>query len=225
MVRGCVAALLVLLTGAALAEAPYRATFEDGVDYRRLEVPTRSDGVLVVSALFSYASNPSRRLDAELADWAHTLPADVRFERVPAVFNRVWMLLARAYYVAEQCGALDVTHAATYRAIHDEGRLFRDEAEIADFYAGLVSRRPAGRCADREDFLAAFDSFEVANAVAQALALGRVWQPDAMPTLVVAGRWRTDPALAGAQALFAVTDHLIRRARIEADTDAGRSEH
>lgn len=225
-----VALLLGLLPATAAAQARLEL-FRQSEHYVVLPVPTatgatgRRHGGEVVQELFSYACIHCHRLEPALTDWTRQLPDDVRFERVPAVFNRSWMLLAEAYYVAEVCGVLDVTHDAMFAAIHDDGRQFKDAAEIAGFYAERIRNVPPGRgqhrgrCRSREDFLAAFASLEVAQAVQQALALSRVWQVGSVPTLVVAGQWRTDAVLAGShEAMLDVASYLLRRIRAEVQT-------
>lgn len=210
----------LLLAAPALAQSRSDA-FLIGQHYHPLPVPTATatEGIThggpLLQQLFSYACIDCRP-GAE--DWTHGLPPDLRVERVPAVFSESWLLLARAYYVAEVCAVLPHTHEAMFEAIHDQGRQFRDAAEIAAFYAQRVHGQGRGpRCRSRDDFLAAFDSLEVAASVQQALALGRVWQIERLPTLVVAGRWRTDPNLAGSEVVMGeVARQLLRRAEAEA---------
>lgn len=204
--------------------------FRQNEHYVALPVPTATAttaegstyGGLLVQELFSYACIHCHRFEPLLGAWTEQLPEDVRFERVPAVFSSSWMLLAKAYYVAETCAVLDVTHAAMFSAIHEEGRRFEDASAIARFYADSVRGQAEGRCRSRDDFLAAFDSLEVTQAVQQALALSRVWQVGSVPTLVVAGRWRTDARMAASHpAMLDVVDHLLRRSRAEAQTGDG----
>lgn len=228
MMRGLFAVVLLLGLHSASAAQSRLEIFRPQEHYVVLPVPTASasGGQVLVQKLFSYACIHCHRFEPELAAWVGRQPDDVRFERVPAVFSRSWMLLAQAYYVAEVCGVLDHTHDAMFSAIHDDGRRFQDAAEIARFYSerlrGAQRGRDRPRCRSRDDFLAAFESLEVAQAVQQALALSRVWQVGSVPTLVVGGQWRTDGTLAGAHApMLEVADHLTRRSRAEAQTGDG----
>ncbi|MCC5888217.1 MAG: thiol:disulfide interchange protein DsbA/DsbL [Gammaproteobacteria bacterium] len=235
MSRYVLTAVLLLGLLPAVAAQSRLETFRQNEHYIVLPVPTatgttgQSHGGLLVQELFSYACIHCHRLEPALATWTGQLPDDVRFERVPAVFSRSWMLLAEAYYVAEVCGVLGVTHDAMFAAIHEDGRQFKDAADIALFYADrvrAVGQRRGQRCRSREDFLAAFESLEVAQAVAQALALSRVWQVGSVPTLVVAGQWRSDGRLAGSnEAMLDVADYLLRRTRAEAQTSDGSADY
>lgn len=221
--------LLLGLQAAATAQSRLDM-FRQNEHYVVLPVPTATDdsghGGLLVQELFSYACIHCHRFEPELAAWAENLPEDVRFERVPAVFSGSWMLLAKAYYVAEACGVLGITHDAMFSAIHEQGRQFQNAADIARFYAERVRGQTDGSCRSRDDFLAAFESLEVTAALQQALASSRVWQVGSVPTLVVAGRWRTDGRLAGSNpAMLDVADHLLRRSRAEAQTGDGDSDY
>lgn len=222
----CIGAMVLCALLPAVSAQLRVESFRENEHYAALSVPTANDaGTVVVQELFSYACIHCHAFESALADWVEGLPSDVRFERVPAVFNRAWMLLAEAYYVAEVCGVLDVTHDAMFSAIHEQGRSFRDAEAIADFYADTVRGSLSGRCRSRQDFLAAFDSHEVASSVQQALALGRVWQVGGVPTLVVAGTWRTEGRMAGSNAaMLDVVDHLLRRARTDAVAGVGVSD-
>jgi thiol:disulfide interchange protein DsbA len=64
---------------------------------------------------------------------------------------------------------------------------------------------------DGPAFAAAFDSPRVDERLQQALALAREYGIDATPSLVVAGRYKTNPAMAGST-LFAVVDELVGEA-------------
>jgi len=234
MTRVLFTVVLVIGLHSAAAAQSRLEMFRQNEHYVVLPVPTstatagQSHGGLLVQELFSYACIHCHRFEPVITAWAQQLPEDVRFERVPAVFSRGWMLLAKAYYVAEACGVLDFTHDAMFSAIHEEGRRFEDATAIARFYSDRIrgAERVRGqtdtRCRSRDDFLDAFESLEVAQAVQQALASSRVWQVGSVPTLVVAGRWRTDGRLAGSNpAMLEVADHLLRRSRAEAETGDG----
>ncbi len=235
MSRYALTVLLVLgLLPAAAAQSRLDRleVFRQNEHYVVLPVPTatgfggQSHGGLLVQELFSYACVHCHRFEPAIAAWGQRLPDDVRFERVPAVFSRSWMLLAEAYYVAEVCGVLEFTHDAMFSAIHLDGRQFKDATEIAHFYAERMPGQRGGRCRSHEDFLAAFESLEVAQRVQQALALSRVWQIGSVPTLVVAGQWRTDSRLAGSKpATLEVADYLLRRTRAEAQTGDGAPDY
>ena len=220
--------LLCLPATAALAQqenlvAPWR----EGQHYAALPIPVAGEGdQIVVTEFFSYACIHCFQFDPEIDVWLEDKPADVTFERVPAVFNRQWELFARAYYVARACDVLEHTHTPFFRAIHLDRRRFTSSEDIAAFYAQTVSGKGAseGQCSTRQDFLDVFDSFGVGAAVQQSVARGRAYRASGVPTMIVDGTWRTDGQAAGSnEGMLLVVDHLVHRARAAAQAAADGS--
>ena len=219
--------LLVPLVLAAVASAQdgnLVAPWREGQHYAALPIPVASEGdQIVVTEFFSYACIHCFQFDPEIDVWLEDKPADVTFERVPAVFNRQWELFARAYYVARACDVLEYTHTPFFRAIHLDRRRFMSPEDIAAFYAQTVAAGGASReqCSSRQDFLDVFDSFGVGAAVQQSVARGRAYRASGVPTMIVDGTWRTDGQAAGSNGgMLEVVDHLVRRARAAAAADA-----
>jgi thiol:disulfide interchange protein DsbA len=215
------AANVAMATEAGNLVAPWR----EGEHYATLPVPVAADGEkVVVTEFFSYACIHCFQFDPEIEAWLEDKPADVEFERVPAVFNRQWELFAKAYYVARACDVLDVTHTPLFRAIHLDRRRFTSPADVASFYAQTVGAAGVDdrECTEQQDFLDVFDSFGVGAAVQQSVARGRAYQASGVPTMIVDGTWRTDGRAAGSnEAMLDVVDHLVRRARAAAAAEGG----
>ncbi|HSG88249.1 MAG TPA: thiol:disulfide interchange protein DsbA/DsbL [Pseudomonadales bacterium] len=211
-----VALLFLGLQAPAADAASLVEPWVEGEHYVTLPVPvaTGNEGV-TVTEFFSYACIHCFEFDSELEAWRERQPADVTFERVPAVFSRQWMLFAQAYYVARACSVLDTTHVPMFRAIHLERRRFTSPEDVAAFYAELMlGAEGEAQCSTEDDFLKAFNSFGVGAAVQQAMGRGRAYQASGVPTMIVDGTWRTDGRSAGSNdAMLEVVDHLVRRAR------------
>ncbi len=122
--------------------------------------------------------------------------------RVPVLFGAYAeaALHARAFYAAEVLGKLDTMHAAFYDEIHVRGNRLSSREALAEFFARFG--------VDGATFDAAFDSRDVDARVQRAVALGREYRIEAVPTLVVAGRYVTSSAMAGPSVL-AVVDQLV----------------
>lgn len=214
-----------LLLALAVAPTAWAASmverWVEGNHYATLPVPvaTGNEGV-TVTEFFSYACIHCFEFDGQLEAWHERQADDVTFERVPAVFNQQWMLLAQAYYVARACGVLDATHVPLFRAIHLEGRRFTSPDDVAAFYAERAGDMD-GSCTSEADFMNAFNSFGVGASVQQAMARGRAYQASGVPAMIVDGTWRTDGRSAGSnEAMLDVVDHLVRRARAADRADA-----
>ena len=95
-------------------------------------------------------------------------------------------------------------HAAFYDEIHVRGNRLSSREALAEFFARFG--------VDRATFDAAFDSGDVDARVQRAVALSREYGIDAVPSLVVAGRYVTNPGMAGPEVL-AVVDQLVAESR------------
>jgi thiol:disulfide interchange protein DsbA len=189
-----------------VAAAPAAPRFVAGRDYEVLAaappLAATADGV-PVTEFFMYLCFPCSAVEPELERYRTAALGRVALTRVPAVFNSEAELHARAFYAAEELGTLDAMHAAFYDEIHVRGNRLASRAALAEFFARFG--------VDAAAFAAAFDSPRVEAGLQQALALGREYAIDATPSLVVAGRYKTNPAMAGS-ALFAVVDELVGEA-------------
>lgn len=188
----------------------------EGRQYVRLgqTLPT-TPGKIDVVEFFFYMCPHCNAFDPGLEAWAHQLPADVSFRRVPVGVTLMHKLHQRMFYALDAIGALTPqVHAGIFNAFHRAGVEATDEAAIV----GLVGKLGV----DTTKFKAAFNAFGVQAKVNQGLALAQAAGVDTVPALVVAGRWRTSPALAGTpgqsevaqgQQALAVADFLIKQAR------------
>ena len=198
--------LVLLWMGGLSASA--MAEFDEGIDYKTVPTEGLRDGEgIEVLEFFYYGCPHCDRLRPSLEEWKRSLPDDVRFERVPAAFNPRWTLYARAYYAAEALGVLDKGHGPLFDALHRENKKFSTRDDLADFWVRYG--------ADREKFLALMDDFNLDRTkVRRAAALGYRYGLEGVPSLVIDGRWRTSPSIAGGSAnALQVADYLIEKAR------------
>lgn len=177
--------LVLLAAGPALAAATAPV---EGRDYAAIEGGTpfaTPAGQVEVAEVFGYTCPACARLEPMLEAWKRSLPKGARFVAVPAPFGGHWIPYARAYVAAQKLGVAERSHAAMFRALHDERSLpvSRPSAqEIAGFYAAYGV--PEAR------FVAAYED----PSVDAQLARAREWivraGVDHTPVLVVAGKWR-----------------------------------
>ena len=190
--------------------APAAPAFVAGRDYEVLARPAASitDGRIGVTEFFMYPCFPCFAFEGELKDWATRSAGTVALTRVPVIFNSRAELLARAFYAAELLGKGEAMHAAFYEEIHTRG----NPLAAREALAGLFARFGV----DAAAFAAAFDSAAVEARVRAATALAREYRINATPTLVVAGRYSTNPTMSGGR-MLQVVEQLVadeRRAAI-----------
>lgn len=211
---------LLTLTGLALGPAalvaaraaPAADGLIEGEDYALVDPPQppANPGRIEVLEFFSYACPHCRTLQPLIKEWVPGLGPDVDFRSVPVTFGRAaWANLVRLHYALEQMGELARLDEAIFTAIHDErANLFTDRtirAWVAD--QGL----------DADAFAEAYDSFAVNVALSRADTLAATYHIDAVPRLIVAGRYVVLANRARThQDVLAVADKLVERVRAEA---------
>ncbi|TVQ85184.1 MAG: thiol:disulfide interchange protein DsbA/DsbL [Chromatiaceae bacterium] len=211
---------LLTLTGLALGPAglatlraaPAADGLNEGQDYALIDPPQppASPGRIEVLEFFSYACPHCRTLQPLIKEWAPGLGPDVDFRSVPVTFGRAaWANLARLHYALDQMDELARLDEAIFTAIHDErANLFTDRS---------IQAWVAEQDLDADAFTAAYDSFAVNVALSRADTLAATYRIDAVPRLIVAGRYVVLANQARTQQdVLAVAGKLVERARAEA---------
>ena len=190
----------------AVAVSPFVA----GRDYQVLPGATgrigaaAPAGAVEVVEFFMFECFPCYVFEGDLNRWEADTRGSVSLTRVPAMFNPEARLQARAYYTAEVLGKLDAMRPQTFDEIHERGSSLDSRDSLAEFFERFD--------VDRSTFDATFDSSEVDARFQRAVALNREYMVQVTPTIVVAGRYTTDPGLAGSR-MLEVVDQLVAEER------------
>ncbi len=199
-------ALLMLVPFFALTNIN-TAQSQEGTTYTAITPaqPTSADeGMIEVVEIFSYGCSHCHRFEPTLERWLKTKPDNVKFVQLPAIFNGTLALYARAFYAAEALGVLDKIHKPFFEAIHMQKRRMNTEAEIAELFAE--------NGVDKNDFEKAFRSFSVEAKVRRAAELGRRYGVQATPSMVVNGKYITDPGKTnGFQGMINTVNTLVEK--------------
>lgn len=200
--------LYLLLTAGAWAATPVQAQFDAGFDYHLIDppvqIPGAKPGKITVVEFFWYGCPHCYRFEPYLDRWLKHKPADVQFIRIPAPLNPTWTVHARTYYAAKELGVLPRLFQPLFNAIHREGPGLATENTLARFFAHHGVKAAA--------FRAAYGSFSVDAEVRRARALAKRIGISGVPTLVVAGKYRTSLELAGSdQRLIGIVNYLVRK--------------
>lgn len=161
--------------------------FQEGRHYTRLSpqqptVSTEGDRVEVVE-VFQYSCPACFNFEPYLSQWEEGKAEYVNFVRVPAPWNALSELHARAYYTAETLGVLEQIHTPFFREIHVNGNYMQSEAELAEFFAGFG--------VDEETFTSTFSSFAVHTKLQRARDLVTRYRVSGTPGIVVDGKYVT----------------------------------
>lgn len=191
-----------------LAVAPASA-LEPG-EYRTLPVrqPVQApEGKVEVREFFWYGCPHCYALEPRIEAWLQRKPDNVQFVRTPATGGR-WLVHAQAYYAFQALDATGRTHAALFRAIHEQNRRLDSLPALADF--------AAEQGVDPDKFRQAFNSFGVRTQVERAKQINAAFQVTSVPMFAVDGKYVTSAAMTrGEQRLFAVLEELVQLAARE----------
>jgi thiol:disulfide interchange protein DsbA len=198
-----VLAALAFATGAA-------ADLVEGRDYSRMKIPHAVDTgkKIEVIEFFSYGCPHCNDLESYLQTWVKTLPPDVQFRRVPVMFQDRWRPLAKIYYTLDAMGEDIRLSPEVFKAIHISGLPLYQEKAFFDW--------AASKGLDRAKVADVYNSFGVDSKLKRALLLAQEYNIQAVPTLVVDGKFVTSSDRVGGHAgAPAALDALVGKARAE----------
>lgn len=173
-------------------DGPASARFQLGTHYERLSPtqPTSSSAERVeVAEVFTYGCPHCYEFESYIAPWARSQSSAISFVRIPATWNDLVRLHARAFYTADALGKLDEMHEAFFAEIHERGNRLDTRDAVAAFF-GRFGVAPAV-------FAETFDSYDVHTRVQRAEDLARRYQIRGVPAIVVNGKYTSNATLAG----------------------------
>jgi thiol:disulfide interchange protein DsbA len=134
-----------------------------------------------VLEFFWYGCIHCYNVEPKIETWLKTLPKDVEFRRVPAVFNERWAHDAAIFYAFEAMGLLDKLHRPFFDAIHRD-RLRTDR--WPELSAWLEKQG-----VEAKKFESTLKSFGVQSKMRRAARLTANYKIDGTPAMAVNGRY------------------------------------
>jgi thiol:disulfide interchange protein DsbA len=204
---------VILLAQADSASAPAEWQFKENQHFVRL-VPTQPTvggaDKIEVAEFFWYGCPHCYTFEPYINEWAANKPANVRFVRVPAMWNRGLELHAQLYYTEEVLAANGVIQdpeafrEAVFVEYHRRGNRLGSKDAIQAFFSRFD--------VSPEDFERAWSSFEVNQKMRVAADLARRYGIASVPMVVVNGKYRTGGTEAGSlDTLLEIIDELVVR--------------
>ncbi len=154
--------------------------------------------------VFSFACIHCAHLEPHTQRWKKTMPANVAFSYMPAVFGRAdWEVFARAYYAGEALGLAAKAQQDVFDGIwvRKNVKTLEDAAKVYAKYGKT-----------EKDVVAAAKSFAVQAKLNRGKQMIPRYQVDGTPPLVVAGKYRITGASAGGlERMFDVVNFLVAK--------------
>ena len=188
---------------AACVLAPLAAAAQPRFAYSEIKpaLQVEAEGKIEVIEFFWYGCIHCYNLEPAVEKWEKTLPKDVQFRRVPAVFNDRWAIDAAIFYTFEAMGVLDKLHRPFFDAIHRD-RLRSDNAQALNEWLQKQG-------VDPKKFDATMKSFGVQSKTRRAAQLTALYKIDGTPAMAVHGRYTVSTEQGRTQnGMFETVDYL-----------------
>lgn len=157
-----------------------------------------SPGKVEVIEMFWYGCPHCFALDPIIESWRKNKAPYIEFVRVPVMWGEAHRAHARMFYTLQALGKLEELHAAVFNEIQSTGdSLYVPGDEQGTQRVQVQFARAHG--VDPTDFLKAYSSFAVQTNLEKAAELERRYKIDAVPTIVIDGKYESDVGLAGGQ--------------------------
>ena len=155
-----------------------------GQTYAPLNIPApAASGKIEVLEFFSYGCPHCHDFSEPFDRWSRKQAKDVVVRRVPVTFGRPqWVVLGRLFYTV-QFMKLPALDAAAFAAIHQQGRMLYDDQAVLQWAASQPG-------VDANKFKDVYFSQDVTNAMKKADAMAMSYQIDAVPSIIVGGRYK-----------------------------------
>ena len=199
-------------------QAAATGPFEAGKHYTALSPaqPTSTDaGKVEVTEIFMFGCPGCFSFEPHIQRRLGDKPDYVNFVRIPAPWNPIATLHARAYYAAEALGKTEEVDGPFFNEIHVNRNMLDSEAKIAALFAK--------HGVDEATFKSTFNSFAVNTKLKRAEELIRRYRVQSTPTVVVNGKYLTTGSQAGSyDAWFAIINDLAAREHAAAGAGSGQ---
>jgi thiol:disulfide interchange protein DsbA len=157
-----------------------------------------SPGKVEVIEMFWYGCPHCFALDPIIESWRKNKAPYIEFVRVPVMWGEAHRAHARMFYTLQALGKLEQLHAAVFNEIQSTGdSLYVPGDEQGTQRVQVQFARAHG--VDPTEFLKAYSSFAVQTNLEKADELERRYKIDAVPTIVIDGKYETDVGQAGGQ--------------------------
>ncbi len=200
--------MLTFLLSGLLSLPPVAAAeeFEEDLHYFSVipEQPGAEGDQVQVLEFFLYSCPHCYRLEPFIEEWLQHKPDYVKFDRVPAMFNRPDVVMyAKTYYALKLIGEGERLLGPIFNAIHKEKQRLGTQQAMEQFLEQ--------QGVDLEAYRKAMKSFAVQTQIRRAAVLAERFDVRGVPALVIDGKYRTSGLEGGL--MMRVTDYLAEKVR------------
>jgi len=204
--------ILFIFNSMACAE-----TYEEGKHYKRIDQPKTIDSDKVeVLEFFWYGCPHCYSFEPYLDKWKKNKPENVEFVRVPATFQPLWVLHARAYYALQMLGAEEKIHLKFFSEIHNK----KNYMKTFDAVTAFVQENGV----ERSEFIDAMNSFTVETQIRKATKVVTDYKLNGVPAVAVNGKYLISASMAGSyDNMIKIMNYLIAKESAKALLDNSKA--
>lgn len=196
---------------------PTSSRWKPGTNYDVISPaqPTNAPpGKVQVMEVFWLACPHCYHLEPYMLAWRKSKADYIQFVRVPVMWGPVQQAHARLFYTLESLDRDDLVEKA-FDAIHRlETQTGSESIMVGNSPAATMKMQEAFATRNgisAADFTNAYNSFDVHTRLQQAEQIYQTYEIRSVPTIIVDGRYRTDPGKAGGdQQLVSLIDFLAK---------------
>jgi thiol:disulfide interchange protein DsbA len=180
-------------------------TYEEGKHYKRVDQARVIDSDKVeVLEFFWYGCPHCYSFEPKLGEWKKSKPGNVEFMRIPATFQPLWVLHARAYYALQMLGVGEDIHLKFFSEIHNSKNYMKTLDALTEF----VQKQGV----DKSEFIDAMNSFTVETQVRKATKLVTDYDLKGVPAVSVNGKYLISASMAGSyDNMIKIMNYLIEK--------------
>jgi thiol:disulfide interchange protein DsbA len=194
-----------LIAGFVTSASASAAAPVAGKEYEVMQNPQPTSapaGKVEVIEFFWYGCPHCYAFEPTLEAWVKQQGDKIAFKRVPVAFRDDFIPHTKLYYTLVSLGLADKLTPVVFDEIHKQHDYLLTPQAQADFLAK--------QGVDKQKFMAAYNSFSVQGETKQAADLLKSYNIDGVPTLVVAGKYKTGPAYTNSlPGTATVLDYLV----------------
>ncbi len=167
-----------------------------------------AEGKIEVVELFWLGCPHCYALEPTIKEFIKNKPEDVQFRQVPAVLNPQWGFHAKAFYTAKILDSKNEKNLVEklFKEIHDKKNRLNTPEALKTFFTAQGY--------NETQFNNTFNSMALNAAMSNARTISADSQATAVPTLIINGKYRTSPYMAGGEEnLMKIMDMLIKKER------------
>ncbi len=183
--------------------------FSEGKHYVEIFPEMNTDvasGQVEVIELFWLGCPHCAKLEPTINAYKQNMPSYISFKQVPAVLNPSWKIHAKAFYTAQHLDPDNEKNliGKLFDTIHKERNSLATLEKIEAFFTeqGYTSSQ----------FNNTINSMAVNAEIGQAKTIGAGSQSTSVPTIIINGKYRTSPYMAGGEEnLMKIVNMLVQQ--------------